>query len=313
MNNSLFVFVISFNEEELLTTIESAYSNASEPEKLFFGIYEQRTDDDFVDLTSYKNIKKVECKYEFPRGTGIARLNAFMLNNNEDYCMYVDSHTLFDPGWDVELKNQFKELKNYYEKPFISHNVDYWYRNENGNIVQCHRFNPSILLPISVVRGSSIHFEMYSETFPDEIKFKEYFLCSGQFAFGEMQAFRECLPDPRIFFYGEEQLLAIRLSTRGWRIFSSNTNVLHHAGVTEENMQKIHSNNLHWRAIVRGNDYHDAFINSDLEFFTKPLAGVTYDILSGKELGYWGAPDQNSYEEYINKLGFDYRSLNEIE
>ena len=41
--------------------------------------------------------------------------------------------------------------------------------------------------------------------------------------------------------------------------------------------------------------------------------GVTYDILSGKELGYWGAPDQNSYEEYINKLGFDYRSLNEIE
>jgi len=89
--------------------------------------------------------------------------------------------------------------------------------------------------------------------------------------------------------------------------------VLHHAGVTEENMQEIHSNNLHWRAIATRNDYYDAFINSDLEFFAKPLAGVTYDILSGKELGYWGAPDQNSYEEYIRKLGFDYRRLNEIE
>jgi hypothetical protein len=309
MNNTLFVFVISFNEEELLTTIESAYSNASEPEKLFFGIYEQRTDDNFVDLTSYKNIKKVECKYEFPRGTGIARLNAFMLNNNEDYCMYVDSHTLFDPGWDVELKNQFKNLKNYYEKPFISYNIDYWYRDNDGNIVQRYTFNPTILLPISVTRPSGIHFEMYSEGFPDEIKFKEYFLCSGQFAFGEMQAFKECLPDPRIFFYGEEQLLAIRLSTRGWRIFASNTNVLHHKGVTEEDWQGVNF----WRAIAGREDCRDAFRDSDLEFFTKPLTGITYDILSGKELGYWGAPDQNSYEQYIEKLGFDYRSLNEIQ
>jgi GT2 family glycosyltransferase len=150
---------------------------------------------------------------------------------------------------------------------------------------------------------------MYSEGFPDEIKFKEYFLCSGQFAFGEMQAFKECLPDPRTFFYGEEQLLAIRLSTRGWRIFSSNTNVLHHKGVTEEDWQEVNF----WRAITKRNDYHDAFANSDLEFYNKPLTGVTYDILSGKELGYWGAPDQDSYEQYIGKLGFDYRSLNEIQ
>ena len=131
MNENIFIFVIAFNEDELLTTVTSAYLMANDPEKIFFGIYEQRTDDDFVDLTDYENVKKVECKYEFPRGTGIARLNAFMLHNNEKYCMYIDSHTLFDFDWDLKIKSQLNSLREEYDKPFISHTIPNWTRDKD--------------------------------------------------------------------------------------------------------------------------------------------------------------------------------------
>lgn len=307
MDNTLFVFVISFNEKELLTTIKSAYDNAYNPENIFFGVYEQRTDGDFVDLSKYKNVKKVEVFYEFPRGTGVARLNSFMLNNNETYCMAVDSHTLFDPDWDTILIKKIKDLKLNYDKPIISYNIDHWTRDKNSNIVMHKTFNPAILKPTTRIENNKHYFEIYSEGFLPDIDHKEYYLSSGQFIFGEMAAFKECMPDPRIFFYGEEQLLALRLCTRGWRIFSLNINVLHHKGVTEEDWEEQN----YWRAISRTMECHKAFSKSDLEHFMVPLKGITYGILSGKELGYWGAPDINSYEEYIEKLGFDYRKLNE--
>ena len=38
--------------------------------------------------------------------------------------------------------------------------------------------------------------------------------------------------------------------------------------------------------ITDGDDYLNAFANSDLEHKNYPLVGVSYDILSGRELGY---------------------------
>jgi hypothetical protein len=308
MNDNIFVFVIAFNEEELLLTVEDAYAKAHEPEKLFFGIYEQRTDYDFVDLSSYKNVKKVESQYKYPRGTGIARMNAFMLNNGEHYCMYIDSHTLFKQDWDKTVKDQFKELKEQYDKPFISHVVQGWRRDKNNNIEIIGVWNPSTLIPVSVKRYQGLYYEMSSETFDSTLKFKEHYLCSGMYAFGEMQAFKECMPDPRTFFYGEEQLLSIRLSTRGWRIFATSEAPLLSKGVTIKDWVKSDF----WRSISRDLEYQALFEHSDLEIQNYPEQGASFEILSGAELGYWGAPDQESYEEYIDNLNFDYRDLKKM-
>jgi hypothetical protein len=311
MNENIFIFVIAFNEDELLTTVTSAYLTANDPEKIFFGIYEQRTDDDFVDLTDYENVKKVECKYEFPRGTGIARLNAFMLHNNEKYCMYIDSHTLFDFDWDLKIKSQLNGLREEYDKPFISHTIPNWTRDKDGVIHRTLNENSSILKQIAVKRKQGMYYEMVGEAFTES--FKEHYLCSGMYAFGYMDAFKECMPDPRTFFYGEEQLLALRLSTRGWRIFSFKETYLFHKGIDQDELdQRILTDEKFWRTITDGDDYLNAFANSDLEHKSDPLVGVTYDILSGKELGYWGAPDLLSYIQYIDNLGFDYRALSTI-
>ncbi|MEI7675081.1 MAG: GlcNAc-transferase family protein, partial [bacterium] len=169
--------------------------------------------------------------------------------------------------------------------------------------------NPSILKQIAVERKDGLYYEMVGETFTEN--FKEHYLCSGMYAFGYMDAFKECMPDPRTFFYGEEQLLALRLSTRCWRIFSFQETYLFHKGmvVEEELIERIRTDKKFWRTITDSDDYLTAFSNSDLEHKNDPLSGVTYDILSGKELGYWGAPDLLSYIQYVDKLGFDYRAL----
>lgn len=308
MNDNIFVYVISFNEEELLLTVEDAYAKAREPEKLFFGIYEQRTDYDFVDLSSYKNVKKVESQYKYPRGTGIARANAFMLNNGEDYCMYIDSHTLFKQDWDIMVKGQFKELKEQHDKPFISHVLQGWRRDKNNDIEIIGDWNPSTLVGVTVKRHDGFHYEMSWESFDRNLRFKEHYLCSGMYAFGEMAAFKECLPDPRVFFYGEEQTLAIRLSTRGWKIFSCSEAFMYSKGVTKKDWIKSNF----WRSVTRGLEYQTLFWYSDLEFAMRPEQGICFNILSGAELGYWGAPDKESYEEYVDKLNFDYRDLKKM-
>jgi hypothetical protein len=308
MNDNIFVYVISFNEEELLLTVEDAYAKAHEPEKLFFGIYEQRTDYNFVDLSSYKNVKKVESQYKYPRGTGIARMNAFMLNNGEHYCMYIDSHTLFKQDWDLMVKEQFKELKQQYDKPFISHVLQGWRRDKNNSIEILEDWNPSTLIAVVARRYQGLYYEMSWESFDRSLRFKEHYLCSGMYAFGEMKAFKECMPDPRTFFYGEEQLLAIRLSTRGWKIFACNESLMLSKGVTIKDWVKSDF----WRSIARDLEFQTLFEHSDLEIANYPEKGASFEILSGAELGYWGAPDQESYEEYIDNLNFDYRDLKKM-
>jgi hypothetical protein len=67
-----------------------------------------------------------------------------------------------------------------------------------------------------------------------------------------------------------------------------------------------------WRSISRDLEYQALFEHSDLEIQNYPEKGASFEILSGAELGYWGAPDQESYEEYIDNLNFDYRDLKKM-
>jgi hypothetical protein len=56
----------------------------------------------------------------------------------------------------------------------------------------------------------------------------EHYLFSGHFAFSRPQFFEEISLDPFIQFAGDECIIALRASTRGYRIFSVSPHIVWH-------------------------------------------------------------------------------------
>ena len=110
--------------------------------------------------------------------------------------------------------------------------------------------------------------------------------------------FKKIIPDPRVIFFGEEHTFALRAWTNDFRIFTLKESVLFHLGKTPEYNKKTELNNTNWHKfqLAKGPSFNN--IN------------IYKDILMGKEFGPLAAKDKESYLEYLEALGFDYRLLN---
>lgn len=293
---TIFIQVASFNEKEIYNTVESAFQNAEHPSRVYFGLYDQRIDDSFSDFSHNPNVIHVKSISNFARGIGIARLSSLMLHADQDYCLQIDGHTLFDKNWDSNLISDFEDLKKITDKPIISYRTKFWERDENDNIIfYTDSGNPHPL----IIDSSDNHFYMKTDDSPVSYPV-EHYLSSGGFVFAELSFFKEFIPDPSIAFAGEEHILALRACTRGYKIYVTKDPYIWHMSKSLEYRQQKDSWGSHSH-YERNSDLNFRSLLSDSSFRVN-------HILTGQILGYWGAPDIESYNEYIQKLGFDYRT-----
>ena len=102
MNNDIFVSTCGFNERYIRETIENAYDMAADPDRVSFGIFDQKSSG--VPIENYKGLKRVRVVHasaDEPVGVGQARLNASLLHAGEKYLCQIDSHNLFAQDWQV--------------------------------------------------------------------------------------------------------------------------------------------------------------------------------------------------------------------
>jgi hypothetical protein len=299
---TIFVFTCGVDENDIYMTVKSAYENARFISRIYFGIIDQRTDGQFSNTDSYKNVKKVNIDYKYPLGLGLGRLNAFMLHENQDYALQIDAHTIFDKNWDMNLLREISKLSVEYEKPAISNRPKWYTKNEIGEI---HKHD-TLGAPLVLGNANKLYESAESEIIGGMAVGGEceHYLTSGGFVFAKLDLFKEVMPDPRIAFYGEEHVLALRASARGWRFFAIEDSCLYSFGRhesivdgTDDSWKKIYSKPLtNNRPCVDFN----ASINDK--------SSIVKQILDGDIIGYWGAPTKEEYEIYIQNLGFDYRS-----
>lgn len=292
---TIFIQTASFNEKEIYNTVRSAYSQAEFPERIYFGLYDQRTNSFFEDFSDITNITHVKVQCSFARGIGLARLNSMMLNQNEDYCLQIDAHTIFDKNWDSKLISDFEKIKLISNKPIISYRTKFWERDKENNIIF---YNSGSHKPL-IIDENDPHFYMKTLDEKNEYPIKHY-LSSGHFVFTELSSFNDFMPDPKTAFAGEEHTLALRACTRGYDIFVTEDPYIWHLSKSSEDRVSKDA----WGS------YSHVKRNSDLDF-----GAIISDkntrlgkILRGEILGYYGAPDIESYNEYIYNLGFDYRT-----
>jgi hypothetical protein len=118
--------------------------------------------------------------------------------------------------------------------------------------------------------------------------FKQICFVNGAFHFSKSQLVRDCPPDPRMVFWGEEHLLGLRAITRGYGIYALNISVLFTLSKPKSYVEG--QGVLNWR-------------NFSNETFVQSQNVLAKKILLGEEYGLFGAPNEELYQQYFGQIG----------
>jgi hypothetical protein len=322
---TIFIGIPAFNEEDLEATINSAFDNAFYPENIFVGVGMQYTENNFPDLKKYKNVRFAQIFSEIPFGTSSTRSIACSFYENQDYYLQIDSHTIFNRGWDKKLIDYYNELNAYVEKPLLSGYLPDWHREVETGTVRAmdlsydfDRYFPCWALEVKSTSQWRKQEEDLFKYFTYEIEaidspciiqhsyensnFTEHYLISGHFIFTSGEFLLEVPHDTRLPYH-EENSTALRAWTRGYRIFSIKESPLWTREMNTRGRDVYNS----WRHNVYKND------NNGKTFKEKIVDGTlrNKDILTGKILGIWGAPSIDLLKEYEKASKIDYKKFYE--
>jgi hypothetical protein len=140
----------------------------------------------------------------------------------ESFVLQIDSHMFFEEKWDQQIINQWRVLKQLSNKPIIS-TYPYGFEFEDDKPVVKITVSLKTTLVLRPHPETSLSDSNATLRFRAEHVFtREPVLgchIAGGFLFAAGQFVDEVPYDPRLYFHGEEQSLAVRAYTHGWDIF----------------------------------------------------------------------------------------------
>ena len=302
MTDTIFVSVGSYRDTLCPRTLETLYTNARNPMKIFVGICQQNDvgDVDCVEqglenLPQFKkNVRVVRMLHHQARGPTYARFLCSTLYHNEEYYLQIDSHCRFVKDWDVLLINMIKDLKkNGVSKPVMSHYTP------NYNDYQDY---PDPTSPVSTIckawftDQNLISLQGAGWVKPDELPRPNAYIAAGMF-FCESKFLKELPFDPELdfMFIGEELLLSARFYTHGWDIFTPSKNTIFHL-YTRENDPKFWENQHISADKASAKARFILGLDTDQSKLTERQKHL---------LQYYGLGTERTLEDYYNYAGID--------
>ncbi len=297
---SIFISIASYRDPELVRTIKSAIDNALHPEELYFSVVLQEFEKFEPDLSWVPRLSLTKMHPREARGAGFARAQAMKSYDNQDYYLQIDSHTMFEKGWDVKCIEQLKKAqeiaKN--DKVILSYFPPPFYVEQNGkiNIIK----NSKIQLPYPTKQKPKL--TKRNEWTAERIEFSDSsrpvpelsttILAGFVFTIGKLV--EEVPYDPEISFFGEELCFAVRAWTRGWDIYSPSIILAYHF-YTREGYSKI------WK---------DRNVR---KISWKELEDISKDkqrrVLCGIEEGIFGLGNYRHIKLYEKMTGIDFKKM----
>jgi len=219
--DTIFVQIASYRDPELNNTLKDLFINADYPDNLRVCIAHQYGEDDWDNLDSFKDDKRVKIlsiPHEESKGTCWARNKIQQEYNNEKYTLQLDSHHRFINGWDKELINMLVKLqKKGYKKPLLSSYIPSYFpeKDPQGRTQEVWQLDFNRFTPQGYIYT-------FPATIPDWKNLKEPIIArfySAHFAFTLGQFCKEVSHDPNMYFHGEEPSISARAFTWGYDIF----------------------------------------------------------------------------------------------
>lgn len=301
----IFVSVAAFCDPWLVHTVRDACAKASAPAALVFGVFEQDAAPRQAELQAvvdacgamlrYGHVHPVES-----RGVCWARAQVGAMYAGESHLLQIDSHMLFEPGWDAQLLAQHAELLAHSAKPVIS--VYPWgFEIVDGEPVVKDPPSATTTLVMRPVPAAELRPDDPVMMFRTEHIFARRPLpgchVAGGFLFAAGSFVREVPYDPELYFHGEEQSLALRAWTRGWDIWHPPRIPLYHLYKQPDTAHRAHHWHPEWEALR-------SF--SQAELTARARARLADLVYQRRDLGEFGLGCERSLQDYAAVFGIDY-------
>lgn len=234
----IFVSIANYRDPEIIPTLQSLFSMAQHPERVFVGVLSQ------VDVMNdhvcipYKHpqIRQHTMDYRESQGITWARSNIFnMFLHEEDYVLQIDSHSRFAPGWD-ELA-----LDNWYLcgdfQAYLAHYPPA-YTPETG--CQPLRYHQQTFKKFDSDGLPVVHTKVLENTNkPARVQRNPMF--AGGCYFAPSRLVRQVPYDPYLYFNGEEITQAVRLFTHGFNGYTPHHSFMwHYYRKAGDNVRRLH-------------------------------------------------------------------------
>lgn len=298
---AIFCAVAAYNETFLSQMIESAFDNSSDPDNLYFGIFNQKSGKQkFEDLSYYSNVRCINAEYDEPLGVGYARLSATMLHRGEKYFSQMDSHNLFCKDWDGILLEDYKLLEKNIEKPILAQSVPghnpqvYDSQDDLKNIIRSKSYPLKLNATGDTTEDRSREDE---ERFLGKFLEHHLMMACAEF-FTSSEYIYEVSYDPFVMYLPDQELSALRAGSRGYRFFSNGLSVMSHLGKSDDFPEEKFGHDFFYQ--------YNSNVERSKDFYRSSYEIYCYAALLGKRLGFFGAPDKGSYDEYVNKMKVSY-------
>ncbi len=302
----IFVSIASYCDELLFFTMKDCIQKADKPENIIFGLVDQNdaSQKEYIETLEFKNqVKYIYINKIETLGVSWARNIVFSLHDDEEFLLQIDSHMLFDKGWDSELLKQYSDLKKISKKPIITtYPYDFSfdednkpkYKEQSSKYVLVLRPHPDTKLEeeSAVLRFQAQHQLSDKAILGSHI--------AGGFIFTSADFIQEIPYDPYLYFHGEEQSLAIRAYTRAWDIYHPNIIPLHHYYKKTGTEYSSH----HWHKDVDSK----RTLNS---LYLRQRATLRLNRLlygDGMKASAYGLGNMRNLEDFYKLSGIDYKN-----
>lgn len=304
----LFISIASYRDPLLENTVIDAYNNATYKDSLVFSVVDQGFLNETICLDRIpfkKQIRYLRIDPHYARGACWARNLAQSMYDGENYYFQIDSHSMFDLGWDERFIKQFSELRQYHSKPIItayphSFGIDNFENKKfsktkydgilalTPDLPECFVGGEYYVSTHSIVLGKSmpVHGSLISAN---------CFFSSG--------AIVEDVPyDPFLFFSGEEHSLAVRYWTSGYNIFH----------IPDIPVYTNYSRD--YRLVIWGDQSSQDQASIKWWEYDQKSKNRLKNIVTGVNTGKYGLGTVRSLENYKKWSGIDYqnRTINPV-
>ncbi|MCE2746272.1 MAG: hypothetical protein LW710_10250 [Burkholderiales bacterium] len=254
-----------------------------------------------------KNISYVGVSPVDSRGVSWARSIAFSLYDDQDYLLQIDSHTLFDQGWDELLIQQIQQLTSTHPKPLISTYPPGFRFDEQGRAVADEPLKSDEVFfierdpgcELSADRAVLLFRVVRKQAAQPEITHLPGFHVAAGFLFTTGELIQQVPYDPYLYFRGEEQSLSLRAHAKGYQVFHPRHNLIPLYHLYKQQGEDCET--LHWHP---GMDARRQKTFGWLQQRSNERVNALFT--PGSNLGVYGIDNPAYLESFCKLSGIDY-------
>jgi hypothetical protein len=293
--------VAAYCDPMLAFTLRSAFSAASAPSRIFFGVVEQALPTQQLQVGAdwaRSQVRWARLHALDARGPCWARALGMSLYQGEDWYFQIDSHTWFEPGWDERLVRWGQQcaalnprhLISCYPNPFRMVNGEP-YATQVSRRVLAHVVKDGedfdAAHPVLMFEGVPV---------ASDAPVPGFHIGAGCL-FAPGRVVQELPYDPFLYFHGEEQAFALRAWTRGWDIFHIPGMPIYH----QYHQAGQSGRPMHWSPEL---DAQRSQRSAELTAAANQrLAALLWQ---GADLGQYGLGKDRSLADFARLSGIDY-------